>query len=138
MRKIIHDVEIKNMIRLANDAKDRAYAPYTNFQVGACLKAGSGAYYMGCNIENVSPAASICAERVALYRAIAETDRTFEILVTISSGSQPMLPCGVCRQVLAELCDPDLPVICANRSGKYQIYYLGDLMPQPITREDMK
>ncbi len=129
MRRTIHDLEIKNMLRLANDAMDRAYAPYSQQRVGACIKGASGAYYLGCNIENSSYAATECAERLAIFKGITEAERSFEAMSIVSSSAQITIPCGICRQVFAELCDPDMPVICANRNGKYQIHYVGDLIP---------
>jgi len=125
----IHDLEIKNLLRMANEAMDRAYAPYSNFKVGACLKGATGAYYLGCNIENAAYSPTNCAERTALFKAVYEGERAFDALAVVSSGDLLTPPCGVCRQVLAEFCSPDMPVICANRSGKYQIYALGDLLP---------
>ncbi|MDR1619198.1 MAG: cytidine deaminase [Clostridiales bacterium] len=138
MKRVIHDLEIKNMLRLANDAMDRAYAPYSGYQSGACLKGASGAYYLGCNIENASLTATICAERAAIYKAVTEGERTYDALAIISTGMQPTVPCGLCRQVLSEMCDPGMPVICANRSGKYQVFYVSDLLPQPFSSEDMR
>lgn len=138
MRKLIHDVEIKNLIRLANDAKDRAYAPYSNFKVGACIKGASGAYYLGCNVENASIGASVCAERAAIYKAISEAERGFDVLAIITSGEQPSVPCGMCMQVIAELCDPDMPIISANRAGKYALYYAGDLLPHAFSAGDLQ
>ncbi len=138
MKRTIHDLEIKNLLRMANEAMDRSYAPYSGYRVGACLKGVSGAYYLGCNIENASFSPTNCAERTALYKAVSEGERKFEALAVISSGEQTTLPCGVCRQVLVEFCEPDMPVICANRSGKFQIYELGELLPHAFTPEAMK
>ncbi len=126
------------MLRLANEAMDRAYAPYSGYRVGACLKGISGAYYLGCNIENASFSPTNCAERTAVFKAVSEGECKFEALAVISSGEQITLPCGVCRQVLREFCEPEMPVICANRSGRYQIYDLGELLPHAFTSEDMR
>ncbi len=138
MKHTIHDLEIKNLLRMANEAMDRAYAPYSGYRVGACLKGVSGAYYLGCNIENASFTPTNCAERTALYKAVSEGERKFEALAVISTGEQTTLPCGVCRQVLVEFCEPDMPVICANRNGKFQIYELGELLPHAFSPEAMK
>lgn len=138
MKRIIHDLEIKNLLRMANDAMDRSYAPYSGYNVGACLKGVSGAYYLGCNIENAGFSPTNCAERTALFKAVSEGERQFEALAVISNGEQTTLPCGVCRQVLVEFCDADMPIICANRAGKYQIYSLGELLPHAFTPEGMK
>lgn len=130
MMRAIHDFEIKNLVRMALDAMDRAYAPYSNFRVGACLKGASGAYYLGCNVENAAFAPSNCAERTAMYKAIYEGERAFDALAVVADSDEYVTPCGVCRQVLIEFCDAEMPVICANRSGKYQLFALGDLLPQ--------
>ncbi len=136
--RIIHDLEIKNLLRMAKEAMDRAYAPYSNFKVGACLKGATGAYYLGCNIENAAYSPTNCAERTAMFKAVYEGERAFDALAVVSSSDQCTPPCGVCRQVLVEFCDPEMPVICANRQGKYQIYALGDLVPNAFTPEGLK
>ena len=107
----IHDFEVKNMLRMANEARDRAYAPYSNFRVGACLKGATGAYYLGCNIENAAYSPSNCAERTAMFKAVYEGERQFDAIAIVWDGENPAVPCGVCRQVLAEFCDPEMPVI---------------------------
>lgn len=136
--RMIHDVEIKKLIRLAQEAKGRAYCPYSTYAVGACLKAGSGAYYEGCNIENAAFSPSICAERVALFRAVYQGERKFDALAVVVNTDEFATPCGVCRQTLAEFCDADMPVICANKSGKYRVISLGELLPYAFTSKDME
>lgn len=134
----IHDFEVKNMLRMANEARDRAYAPYSNFRVGACLKGATGAYYLGCNIENAAYSPTNCAERTAMFKAVYEGERQFDALAIVWDGENPAVPCGVCRQVLAEFCDPEMPVICANRKGEYKIFAMGDLLPDAFLPEDLK
>lgn len=134
--RTIHDLEVRNMLRMASDAMARAYCPYSGYAVGACLKGASGAYYMGCNIESAAYSPTICAERTALVKAVSETERTFEALAIVSSGDT-CSPCGVCRQMLAEFCDADMPVICANKSGKYKMFSLGELLPEAFTPKDL-
>lgn len=135
--KNIHDFEVKNMLRQANDARDRAYVPYSNFRVGACVKGATGAYYLGCNIENAAYSPTICAERSAMFKAVYEGEREFDAVAIVWDGDNPAVPCGVCRQVLAEFCDPEIPVICANRKGEYKVLALGDLLPFAFTPEDL-
>ena len=136
--KQIHEFEVKKMLRMADEAKERAYAPYSNFRVGACLKASSGAYYLGCNIENAGYTPTNCAERTAIFKAVYEGERQFEAIAIISDGLNYIAPCGVCRQVLAEFCDPDMPVICADRDGSYRILELQELIPMAFTKKDME
>lgn len=138
MMRIIHDLEIKNMLRMANEAMDRAYAPYSGYRVGACLKGASGAYYLGSNIENASFGATVCAEQVSMYKAVYDGERSFDALSLVSSSADIVVPCGLCRQVYVEFADPDMPVICSNRNGKYQIFSLGDLVPNAFTSENFK
>ncbi|MBR0026232.1 MAG: cytidine deaminase [Clostridia bacterium] len=136
--KSIHDLEIKNLIRMASDAKMRAYAPYSGFCVGACLKGATGAYYLGCNIENAAYSPTNCAERTALFKAIYEGERKFDALAIISDSDKVTVPCGVCRQALAEFCDGDMPVICADKNGKWIVVELSELMPYPFLPEDVQ
>ena len=133
----IHDFEVKNMLRMANEARDRAYAPYSNFRVGACLKGATGAYYLGCNIENAAYSPSNCAVRTAMFKAVYEGERQFDAIAIVWDGENPAVPCGVCRQVLAEFCDPEMPVICANRKGEYKLVALGDLLPDAFLPRDL-
>lgn len=134
----IHDFEVKNMLRMANEARDRAYVPYSGFHVGACLKGATGAYYLGCNIENAAYSPTNCAERTAMFKAVYEGERQFDALAIVWDGDRPAVPCGVCRQVLAEFCDGEMPVICANRKGEYKLFALGDLLPEAFLPEDLK
>ena len=122
----IHDYEIKNMIRMANEARERAYVPYSKFHVG------------GCNIENAAYTPTNCAERTAMFKAVYEGEREFEALAIIWDGDDYAVPCGVCRQVLAEFCAPDMPVICANKKGEYKIMELSALLPEAFTKRNLK
>ena len=137
----IHEFEVKNLLRMANDAKERAYVPYSGFRVGACLKGASGAYYFGCNIENAAYTPTVCAERTAFFNAISSGERDFAAIAVaggkdgVISGSFP--PCGVCRQVLSEFCDGEMPIICANRKGEYKMVSLDDLLPYAFSKKDM-
>ena len=133
--RTIHDLEIKNMLRLAKEAKDRSYAPYSGLHVGECLKAASGAYYLGCNIENAAFSPTNCAERTALFKAVYEGERAFDALAIISDSDSVTVPCGMCRQALAEFCEGELPVICAAANGEYTILSLADLYPYPFLPE---
>ena len=138
MNSTIQDIEIKNMLRMANEARHRAYVPYSHFRVGACLKSASGAYYLGANIENMSYGVTNCAERTALFKAVYDGERNFEALLIVSDSPNYTVPCGVCRQALSEFCNPGMPVICANRNGEYRALTLGDLLPNAFAPEDMK
>ena len=98
--------------------------------MGACLKAKNGAYYLGCNIENAAYTPTNCAERTAMFKAVYEGEREFDALAIIWDGDDYAVPCGVCRQVMAEFCDPKkFKVILASGREKYRILRLEELLP---------
>lgn len=105
------------LLRLAAQARDRSYAPYSHYSVGAALLTKDGKIYQGCNIENASFTPTICAERTAFFKAIYDGERAFSAIAVIGSGESPAYPCGVCRQVMAEFCDGDFVIITSNRDG---------------------
>ena len=119
----------------ARKARERAYAPYSNFLVGAALLTSSGKIYHGCNIENAAYTPSNCAERTAFFRAIYDGERDFVKIAIVGSPRdiEPDLltaPCGVCRQVMMEFCNPDtFLVILAIDKEQYQVYTLRELLP---------
>ena len=112
------DSEKRNeLLRLATQARDRSYSPYSHYSVGAALLTKDGRIYQGCNIENASFTPTICAERTAFFKAIYDGERAFSAIAVIGSGESPAYPCGVCRQVMAEFCDGDFVIITSNRDG---------------------
>ena len=133
----IEKTEIEKMLDMAQEAMGHAYSVYSNFQVGACLKAKSGKYYLGCNIENAAFSPTICAERTAMVKAVFEGERDFEAIAIICSGENPSYPCGVCRQVLSEFCDGEMPVVSANCRREYTVYALSELLPCAFGPKDL-
>ena len=129
--------EREKMLDLAYEAMNRAYTPYSHFQVGACLKGKSGTYYLGCNIESASYTPTNCAERTAVFKAVSEGERDFEAIVIVCSGKNPAAPCGVCRQVLREFCTDDMPVVFADGKRNYIESTLGELLPHSFGPEDL-
>ena len=125
---------IEELIPLALQAREFAYAPYSNFKVGALLESGEGRIFTGCNIENSSYGLSICAERVALGKAISEGVRSFTRLAVIADAHSPIPPCGACRQMLFELCGEDLLVIMANLQGQVVTRTIKELLPAPFDK----
>lgn len=120
--------DYRQLIELANEARRRAYAPYSNYSVGAALRTKTGRVYTGVNVENAAYPATICAERVAVFKAVSEGEREFEVIsvVTDNGGS----PCGSCRQVLAEF-GLDTIVLIADGKGKLlQVTTVGRLLPE--------
>ena len=123
------------LVKQAFKAREMAYAPYSHFHVGAALLAKNGTYYTGCNIENAAYTPTNCAERTAFFKAVSEGVREFQA-ICIAGGKDGVLtgyaaPCGVCRQVMMEFCNPDtFQVILALDKEHYDVYTLRELMPQ--------
>lgn len=115
------------LIAKATEMLERAYVPYSNYRVGAALLGKNGRVYGGCNFENASYGATICAERCAVAVAVADGCREFSKIAIISSGEAVASPCGICRQVLFEFSD-DLTVICASPSGETRTYNIKELL----------
>lgn len=130
------------LCNLAVKAKAKAYAPYSGFKVGAALLTDNGDVFTGCNIENASYSPTVCAERVAIFKAISEGKNKLS-MIAVAGGkgenvSSDFLPCGVCRQVIAEFCDSDFIILVANESGKYNEYKLANLLPNSFNKSSLK
>lgn len=130
-------MDSKQLIQEAERAREKAYAPYSRFRVGAALLSKDGKVYCGCNIENAAYSATVCAERTAIFKALSEGVREFSALAVIAETDRPVSPCGVCRQVLAEHCPPDMKVIMAGGNGKSRECTVMDLLPFAFSREDL-
>jgi cytidine deaminase len=120
------------LIEAAKEASKFAYAPYSKFKVGAALLAKSGKIFTGCNIENSSFGLTICAERVAIFKAITAGERNFDAIAIYTNTKDFTLPCGACLQVLKEFAK-NLTVITVNRYGKSKTYKLSQLLPYPFS-----
>jgi cytidine deaminase len=116
----------------ATTAMERAYAPYSNFRVGAALLAADGTVVEGCNVENASYPAGLCAERVAVGAAVASGIRQFDAIAIVTEAEVPTPPCGICRQVLMEFA-PDLPVLSVTRGGAEARWTMSELLPHAFT-----
>ena len=121
-------VSDEELLAAAREARERAYAPYSGFLVGAALLATDGRVFAGANVENAAYAPTICAERAALPAAVTAGARTFTTIAVVGSGPGPTTPCGLCRQVLHEFA-PDLTVLSAGESGPVLRLSLGELLP---------
>ncbi|HEX4946088.1 MAG TPA: cytidine deaminase [Blastocatellia bacterium] len=124
----------KELVEIAQQARDRAYAPYSNFQVGAALECADGRIFSGCNVENSSYGLSMCAERVAIFKAISEGYQNFTRIAVIADTHTPVRPCGACRQVISDLFPKDADVILANLKGDIEIAPIRELLPAPFDR----
>lgn len=133
----------EELIEFAMTARRLAYAPYSKFKVGAALLGSNGVIYMGCNVENSSYSATNCAERTAVFNAIAEGQREFEAIAIVggiedASELELCAPCGVCRQVLREFCNPQtFEVILAKSTDDYKVYTLEELLPMSFGPENL-
>jgi cytidine deaminase len=123
----------KELIEKAKRARLKAYAPYSNFKVGAALLTRSGKVYTGANVENATFGLTVCAERNAVYRAVNRGDRDFIKIAVVADKNPPVTPCGACRQVLSEFVK-DLKIICANLDGKVETYHLRELLPDAFEK----
>jgi cytidine deaminase len=132
----------RELIDLAFEAKTRSYSPYSHFSVGAALLCEDGSIYLGCNIENASYGATNCAERTAIFKAVSEGKREFTAIAIVAAPEGEPLrktaPCGVCRQVMMEFCDPaTFRIISAASDEDYEVYTLEQLMPKGFGPSDL-
>lgn len=124
-------------IDVAIDALSKAYVPYSKFPVGAALITDTGEVIQGCNIENASFGLTNCAERTAFFKAISEKKVSFSHLVVAGETEEPISPCGACRQVMVEFCDPDMPVTLINTKGDVKETTVSGLLPYSFERDQM-
>jgi cytidine deaminase len=124
-------VETDTLINAARAARERAFAPYSRFKVGAALETEDGAIITGCNIENATYGLTVCAERVAVWKAVSDGHRAFRRVAVVADTEAPTPPCGPCRQILWEFCG-DVEVVLANLIEEKGRYRLADLLPLPF------
>lgn len=130
----------EGLIAAAKEAMMKAYAPYSNFYVGAAYLMEDGTIYSGCNIENASYGAANCAERTAIFKAISEGRRDFKALALCGGHKgeidKACYPCGICRQVLNEFCDKDMEIVVVTKDG-YELTTVAGLLPHSFSLEDL-
>lgn len=129
---------VEQLLEEAKAAREEAYTPYSQFKVGAALLTKEGLIYRGCNIENASYSLCNCAERTALFKARSEGKKDFVMLAVVADSPRPVPPCGACRQVMAELCPPDMKVVLSNLEGVIQETTVRELLPGAFSSLDMK
>lgn len=123
--------DYEKLLQEAKEARKAAYIPYSGFGVGAALLDERGQVHRGCNVENAAYTPTNCAERTALFRAVADGHRpgSFQAIAVVADTDDPVAPCGVCRQVMLELCGPDMPVILGNLRGGVRHTTVRELLP---------
>lgn len=135
------DKTIDRLMKKAYEGQKMAYAPYSGFRVGAALLARNGSIYKGCNIENASYTPTNCAERTAFFKAVSEGVTEFEAIAIVGNKEGEKgdfcAPCGVCRQVMAEFCDPEEFQIILGAGEKNKVYSLKELLPLGFTKKDL-
>ncbi|MFC7393311.1 cytidine deaminase [Scopulibacillus cellulosilyticus] len=127
----------KELMTFAKKAREDAYVPYSKYKVGAALLTKGGQVFTGFNIENAAYSLCNCAERTAIFKAFSEGEKEYTALAVIADAKRPVPPCGACRQVMAELCPPDMKVILTNLSGETQYTTVEKLLPGAFLAEDL-
>jgi cytidine deaminase len=128
--------EYKKLIKEAKKARKRAYTPYSKFKVGAAVLCVDGKIFTGCNIENASFGLTVCAERIAIFKAISEGSTKIEAIAVIGDTDKSCSPCGACRQVISEFGE-DIPLIMANLKGDVKIKKIKELLPEAFGKNDI-
>jgi cytidine deaminase len=134
-----HDPSLRppqSLVSAARKARRYALAPFSKFKVGSALVSPSGKLYSGCNVENATLGLTVCAERVALWKALSEGERKFASIAVVTASSRPTPPCGACRQLLWEYCG-NIPVHLVNTRGRTKSFYLRELFPYPFDKKDL-
>ena len=131
------------LVNLAKEARAHAYVPYSGYAVGAALLCADGTVYQGCNIENASFSPTVCAERVAVFKAVYDGHRDFAAIAVVGGKAGEEItglfpPCGLCRQVLREFCGLDFKLYLGKENNEFVETTLGDLLPMSFSKADMK
>lgn len=126
--------ETSDLIKTATLARENAFAPYSNFKVGAAIETANGKIYTGCNVENASYGLTVCAERVAIWKAMSEGEREFTKIIVVADTTNLTPPCGACRQIIWEFCG-DISVVLVNLQGKFETLQMVELLPKAFGRE---
>ncbi|WP_064091455.1 cytidine deaminase [Rossellomorea aquimaris] len=127
----------EQLIQEAKLAREKAYVPYSKFKVGAALLSKDGKVYHGCNIENAAYSMCNCAERTALFKAYSDGDKEYSMIAVVADTARPVPPCGACRQVISELCSPEMKVVLTNLKGDVEQLTVAELLPGAFSPEDL-
>ncbi len=129
--------ESKELIESAKQAREKAFAPFSNFKVGAAVKTKGGKVFTGCNIESASYGLTVCAERVAIWKAVSEGETEFTNIAVVADTEDLTPPCGACRQIIWEFCG-DLAVTFANLKGNVETVQMKNLLPRAFDTKFLK
>lgn len=129
--------ESKELIEAARKVRERAYAPYSKFKVGAAVRTKNGKVYTGCNVESASYGLTVCAERVAIWKAVSEGEKEFAEIAVVADTQELTPPCGVCRQIIWEF-GGDIPVVFANLKGDTETVQMKELLPRAFDTKFLK
>lgn len=130
-------MEYNELIMEAEKAREEAYAPYSNFKVGACILMEDDSVYSGCNIENASYGATNCAERTAIFKAISEGHKNIKAIAIVGSNEDYTYPCGICRQVINEFANKDTKIILAKNNKDYIVKTMEEILPGAFSKIDL-
>ncbi len=131
-------MEYEKLVSYALEARKNAYAPYSNFKVGAAVLTDDGKIFTGCNIENASYGASNCAERTAIFKAISEGYKTIKTIAIVGVQNDYTYPCGICRQVIAEFSTANTKIILGKNDTEFLVKTLDEILPGAFTKKDLK
>ena len=127
----------ERLVQAALEARTNAVAPYSNFLVGAAVETDAGEIFTGCNVENSTYGLTVCAERIAIFKALSEGRRKFTRIAVAADTETPTPPCGACRQIIWEFCG-DIPVVMTNLRGRRRLFHMRDLFPNAFDGSFLK
>lgn len=130
-------MDYRKLAKIAIDARENAYVPYSKFKVGAAVLMADGSIYTGCNIENASYGATNCAERTAIFKAVSEGHKEIKAIAIVGDMSTNTYPCGICRQVIAEFASKDIDIILVKNEESYIIKTMEEILPGAFTKGDL-
>ena len=130
-------MDYKKLSKIAIDARENAYVPYSKFKVGAAVLTEDGSIYTGCNIENASYGATNCAERTAIFKAVSEGHKKIKAIAIVGDMSTNTYPCGICRQVIVEFATEDIQIILVKNEEEYIVKSMEEILPGAFTKEDL-
>lgn len=130
-------MDIKELVKLAIEAREKAYVPYSKFKVGAAIEMEDGSVFTGCNIENASYGATNCAERTAIFKAVSEGHSIMKKIAIVGDMLAFTAPCGICRQVIAEFAAKDIEIVLIKNQDEYIVKTLEEILPGAFTKEDL-